>query len=119
MGKLEGRVAIVTGASSGIGEATAVALAAEGAKVVGTARRADRLEQLGQRLGDNFHAITADVRQEADCERIVQETVSKWGRVDILVNNAGVMLLGPIVGADTEDWRRMIDTNCYGLIYCC
>ena len=118
MGKLDGKVAIVTGASSGIGEATAMALAEEGAKVVGTARRADRLADLGRRIGDNFLAVAADVRKEADCERIVKETVGKWGRVDILVNNAGVMLLGPVPGADTEDWRRMIDTNLNGLIYC-
>lgn len=118
MGKLDGKVAIVTGASSGIGEATAIALSAEGAKVAATARRSERLEQLARKVeGSDFLAITADVRSEQDCERIVQETVAKWGRVDILVNNAGVMLLGPIVDADTEDWRRMIDTNLYGLIY--
>ena len=119
MPKLEGKVAIVTGASSGIGEATALALAEEGARVIGTARRTDRLKSLADRLGpERFHAVTADVRSESDCERIVQETLDRWGRLDILVNNAGVMLLGPVPGADTEDWRRMIDTNCYGLIYC-
>jgi NADP-dependent 3-hydroxy acid dehydrogenase YdfG len=118
MGKLDGKVAIVTGASSGIGEATALALAEEGAKVVGTARRSDRLEELGKRIGEGFLAVTADVRREDDCERIVEESVDRFGRVDILVNNAGVMLLGPVPGADTEDWRRMIDTNLYGLIYC-
>lgn len=118
MGKLDGKVAIVTGASSGIGEQTALALASEGAKVVGTARRADRLEALAAKIGKSFLAVIADVRVEADCQRIVDETVSRFGKVDILVNNAGVMLLGPIVGADTEDWRRMIDTNVNGLLYC-
>ncbi len=121
MGKLDSKVAVVTGASSGIGEATAIALAAEGAKVVIAARRADRLATLTKTLtesGAEVLSVVGDVRQEADCERIIAETVAKWGRVDILVNNAGVMLLGPIVGADTEDWRRMIDTNLYGLIYC-
>jgi NADP-dependent 3-hydroxy acid dehydrogenase YdfG len=118
MDRLNGKVAVVTGASSGIGEATAIALAAEGAKVIGTARRSERLQLLGQRIGENFLAVTADVRDEDQCERIVQETVGKWGRIDILVNNAGVMLLGPVPGADTEDWRRMIDTNVNGLIYC-
>jgi NADP-dependent 3-hydroxy acid dehydrogenase YdfG len=118
MARLDGKVAVVTGASSGIGEATAIALAEEGARVVGTARRSDRLEQLSQRIGENFLAVTADVRDEGDCERIVKNTVDKWGRLDILVNNAGVMLLGPVPGADTEDWRRMIDTNINGLIYC-
>jgi NADP-dependent 3-hydroxy acid dehydrogenase YdfG len=119
VGKLEGTVAIVTGASSGIGEATAIALAAEGAKVAGTARREDRLRALADRIGsDNFLPIAGDVRNEADTQRFVDETVARWGRVDTLVNNAGVMLLGPIPGADTEDWRRMIDTNVYGLLYC-
>lgn len=118
MKKLEGKVAVVTGASSGIGEATVLALAEEGAKVVGSARRTDRLSGLKAKLGDDFHAVTADVRNEDDCQRIMDEAVSAFGRIDILVNNAGVMLLGPVPGADTEDWRRMIDTNCYGLIYC-
>lgn len=119
MGRLDGKVAIVTGASSGIGEATAIALAEEGARVAGAARRTDRLKGLAERIGaDKFLAVTADVREEADCQRIVHETLSKWGRIDILVNNAGVMLLGPVPGADTEDWRRMIDTNLCGLIYC-
>ena len=123
MGALEGQVAIVTGASSGIGEATAYALAREGAKVVGAARRADRLSQLSERITnefgqDRFLTVVMDVRREEECERLVQETLAKWGKVDILVNNAGLMLLGPIPGADSEDWRRMIDTNLYGLIYC-
>jgi len=118
MGKLDGKVAIVTGASSGIGEATAIALAKEGAKVAGGARRADRLQKLGDQIGKEFLPITMDVRKEEDCQRMVDETISRFRRVDILVNNAGVMLLGPIPGADTEDWRRMVDTNVYGLMYC-
>lgn len=119
MGRLEGKVAIVTGASSGIGEATAIALAAEGATVAGSARRTDRLQKLEQQIGgDRFLSVTADVRNEDDCKRLVEQTVERWGRLDILVNNAGVMLLGPIPGADTEDWRRMVDTNMYGLMYC-
>lgn len=119
MGKLDGKIAIVTGASSGIGEATARALVAGGAKVAGTARRTDRLDALRSELGEeNFLSITADVRVEGDCARICEETIAKWGRIDILVNNAGVMLLGPINGADTEDWRRMIETNVLGLMYC-
>lgn len=119
MGKLQGLVAIVTGATSGIGEATAVALVQEGARVAGTGRRQDRLDALRDRLGEeNFLPIAGDVRKEEDCERFVQQTLERWNQVDVLVNNAGVMLLGPIPGADTEDWRRMIDTNVYGLIYC-
>jgi NADP-dependent 3-hydroxy acid dehydrogenase YdfG len=118
--KLTGKVAIVTGASSGIGEATAIALAAEGAKVAIAARRADRLEALSQRLqqsgGEGF-AITADITDEAQVHDMVAKTQDKWGQVDILVNNAGVMLLGMIEGANTEDWRRMFDINVLGLMY--
>lgn len=118
MGKLDGKVALVTGASSGIGAATVAALADEGAFVTGTARRTDRLASLAETMGEKFLPVTGDVRVESDCERMVAETVAKWGRIDILVNNAGVMLLGPIPNADTDEWRRMIDTNVYGLLYC-
>lgn len=117
MSRLEGKVTVVTGASSGIGEATAIALAREGAKVVGVARRSDRLQKLAEQLGDIFHGVTADVRIEDECAKIAKEAVEQFGRVDILVNNAGVMLLGPSVNADTEDWRRMIDTNLLGPLY--
>lgn len=117
MGSLDGKVALVTGASSGIGEATVRALVAEGAKVGASARRADRLSVLAAEAPDSILPIVGDVRNEADAARMVEETVAKFGRIDILVNNAGVMLLGPIVDADTEDWRRMIDTNVVGLLY--
>ncbi|MBD2464526.1 SDR family NAD(P)-dependent oxidoreductase [Oscillatoria sp. FACHB-1407] len=118
--KLKGKVAIVTGASSGIGEATALALAAEGASVAIAARRSDRLETLASRItekGGQVLTITADVADEAQVNDMVQQTHAKFGRVDILVNNAGVMLLGPIEGANTEDWRRMINVNVLGLMY--
>lgn len=119
--RLTGKVAIVTGASSGIGEETAIQLAAEGARVVAAARRTDRLQNLEQRItqsGGEVSSVQADVQREEDCRRIVERTKEIFGRVDILVNNAGVMLLGPIGGADTEDWRRMINTNVLGLMYC-
>lgn len=119
-GKLEGKVAIVTGASSGIGEATAVALAAEGAQVVIAARRSDRLEKLTQQLaesGGKALPILTDVTDEVQVRQMVDTAKSEFGRVDILVNNAGVMLLGPIDGADTEDWRRMVNINVLGLMY--
>ncbi len=119
-GKLDGKVALVTGASSGIGEATALALAREGAKVVIAARRADRLEALVERItgeGGEARAVVADVAQEEEARNMVVSANTAWGRLDILVNNAGVMLLGPILGADTEDWRRMIGTNVLGLMY--
>jgi NADP-dependent 3-hydroxy acid dehydrogenase YdfG len=111
---LSGRVALVTGASSGIGEATARALAAAGADVAITARRADRLAALVsdlQKSGVRAHAIEADLLKEDDNKRIVIETEAKFGRLDILVNNAGVMLLSPVADADPADWRRMLELN--------
>ncbi len=119
-GKLEGKVAIVTGASSGIGEATAVGLAAEGAQVVLAARRGDRLEKLAQDIaqqGGKALPVITDVTDEAQIRHMVDQVKAEFGRVDILVNNAGVMLLGPIDGADTEEWRRMININVLGLMY--
>lgn len=119
-GKLSGKVALVTGASSGIGEATALALAAEGAKVAAVARRADRLEALVKRIsehGGQAIPIVADVADDAQAHDMVSKANAKFGSVDILVNNAGVMLLGSIAGANTEDWRRMINTNLLGLMY--
>lgn len=121
MGKLAGKVALVTGASSGIGEATALALAGEGAVVVAAARREDRLAGLVDRIstaGGTAHALKLDVTDEAAVEQAMGSINASLGRLDILVNNAGVMLLGPIQGADTDDWRRMVDTNIMGLLYC-
>jgi NADP-dependent 3-hydroxy acid dehydrogenase YdfG len=120
-GLLEGRVAAVTGASSGIGEATAVALAREGANVALGARRADRLEALVERIGSDGGralAIECDVADESQARGFVERTNDELGRLDVLVNNAGVMLLGLVEGADTEDWRRMVDVNLLGLLYC-
>jgi NADP-dependent 3-hydroxy acid dehydrogenase YdfG len=120
VGKLDGKVALVTGASSGIGETTALALAAEGASVAGAARRAERLEALIKRIGDNggqAMPIIADVADEQQVHEMVLKAHAKWGHLDILVNNAGLMLLGPIDGADTEDWRRMVNVNLLGLMY--
>ena len=117
---LSGRVALVTGASSGIGEATAVALAEAGAAVAIGARRRDRLEGLAERLtatGAKVATLDLDVTDEASCRDAVARTRSELGGLDVLVNNAGVMLLGTIVGADPEDWRRMISTNVLGLMY--
>lgn len=117
---LAGRTALVTGASSGIGEATALALAEAGADIAVGARRADRLENLAKRLTEHrVRAVTVDldVTDEQACRAAVDKTVSELGRIDILVNAAGLMLLGPIVGADTEDWRRSMSTNVLGLMY--
>ncbi|MGA2836642.1 MAG: SDR family NAD(P)-dependent oxidoreductase [Acidimicrobiales bacterium] len=116
--RLDGTVALVTGASSGIGEATAVALAAEGAKVAVAARRRDRLEALAERIGaDDVLVLETDVTDEAQARAMVDRTVAHFGRLDTLVNNAGVMLLGPIVDAPVEEWRRMVELNLIGLLY--
>lgn len=119
-GRLEGSVALVTGASSGIGEATALALAAEGATVAIAARRRDRLEALAERIGAHGRALVleTDVTDEAQVRTMVRQTVSDLGGLDVLINNAGVMLLGPILDAPTEEWRRMVELNLLGLLYC-
>jgi NADP-dependent 3-hydroxy acid dehydrogenase YdfG len=118
-GALEGTVALVTGASSGIGEATAVALAAEGATLAVAARRRDRLELLEERLGNDTQVLVVetDITDEAAARGMVEATVIEFGRLDIVINNAGVMLLGPIVDAPVEEWRRMVEINLLGLLY--
>lgn len=118
--RLEGTVALVTGASSGIGEATARALAAEGAAVSLAARRTERIEKLARELGGREKrglALTTDVTVEAQARDAVERTVRELGRLDIVVNNAGVMLLGPIEGAPLEEWERMVRLNLLGLLY--
>lgn len=118
--RLEGTVALVTGASSGIGEATAVALAAEGATLAVAARRRDRLEALVERIGKDADVLVIETDvTDADAARgMVEDTVREFGRLDTLVNNAGVMLLGPILDAPLEEWQRMIELNVLGLLYC-
>jgi NADP-dependent 3-hydroxy acid dehydrogenase YdfG len=118
---LEGTVALVTGASSGIGEATAVALAGFGATVAIAARREDRLEDLERRIeesGGRALPITADVTVQEQAQQMVERTVSELGRLDILINNAGVMLLGPVQDAPLEEWEQMVQINVLGLLYC-
>jgi NADP-dependent 3-hydroxy acid dehydrogenase YdfG len=117
---LSGTVALVTGASSGIGEQTAVALAELGADVVVAARRTDRLDALVDRIsadGGKALAVAADVTDEAQANSAVAAAVDRFGRLDTVVANAGVMLLGPIEGADTTEWRRMIELNTLGALY--
>jgi NADP-dependent 3-hydroxy acid dehydrogenase YdfG len=117
--RLQEVVALVTGASSGIGEATAAVLAQEGARVALVARRKDRLDALAERIGgDRSLVIEADVTDPGQATGAVERTVSELGRLDILVNNAGVMLLGPIVDAPVEEWERMVHLNLLGLLYC-
>jgi NADP-dependent 3-hydroxy acid dehydrogenase YdfG len=117
---LTGTVAIVTGASSGIGDATARRLAEHGASVAVVARRKDRLDVLVKEIeaaGGTALAVPADITDRAQAEQAVRTVVDRFGRLDILINNAGLMLLGPIVGADVEEWERMIAVNQHGLLY--
>lgn len=120
MGVLDGRVAAITGASSGIGEATALALADAGAAVALAARRSERIDALAKRIeaaGGSAVAIPTDVADQAQAEAFVTGAAERLGRLDVLVNNAGVMLLGPVEGADPAEWRRMVEVNCLGLLY--
>jgi len=116
MARLDGTVALVTGASSGIGEATAVALAAEGARVALVARRRDRLEALAERLGGDAIVIEADVTDAEQARAAVARVVEVAGRLDIVINNAGVMLLGTAVDAPYEEWERMVAVNVDGVL---
>jgi len=118
-GKLDGTAALVTGASSGIGEATALALAAEGAAVAVVARRGERLRSLAAEIGrggGTAHAIEADITDPAQPAAVVAEAVDRLGRLDTVVNNAGVMLLGPIVDAPADEWDRMFHLNVTALM---
>jgi clavulanate-9-aldehyde reducatase len=118
---LEGRVAAITGASSGIGEATALALADAGAAVALGARRVDRIEALAERIGSaggRAIAHEVDVSDEQAANGFVAAAHEQLGGLHVLVNNAGVMLLGPVAGADTGQWRRMVEVNLLGLLYC-
>jgi clavulanate-9-aldehyde reducatase len=119
--ELQGRTVAITGASSGIGEATALACARAGAAVALAARRTDRIEELARRIeadGGRALAIETDVTDEASARAFVERAQQELGGLWGLVNNAGVMLLGAVEGADTEHWRRMVSVNCLGLLYC-
>ncbi|MET2827494.1 SDR family NAD(P)-dependent oxidoreductase [Mesorhizobium shangrilense] len=116
---LAGKVALVTGASSGIGEATALALAAGGARVAIAARRADRLEALAadiEKAGGAALRIEADVTRAKDVTDMVDKVIAEWDQLDILVNNAGIMLLSPTADAVLDDWRRMVELNLLALM---
>jgi NADP-dependent 3-hydroxy acid dehydrogenase YdfG len=116
---LDGDVALVTGASSGIGRATAKTLADAGAAVAVTARRTDRIEALAEEIedeGGEALPITADVTETDDVERMIEQTREELGGLDVLVNNAGVMLLAPVIRADLEDLQQMLDVNLMGLM---
>jgi NADP-dependent 3-hydroxy acid dehydrogenase YdfG len=120
MSTLNGSVCVVTGASSGIGEATARRLAERGAAVVVAARRADHLEALVERIGragGTAHAVVCDVRERSQVRAAVEAAVEGWGRLDVLVNNAGIMPLAPMEKCRMDDWDDMIDVNVKGLLY--
>ncbi len=119
--ELAGTVALVTGASSGIGAATALALAAQGASVALAARRRDRLDEVAAAVraaGGTALVLECDVTDEAQATDAVARTVRELGRLDTLINNAGVMLLGPIVDAPLAEWKQMVELNILGLLYC-
>lgn len=118
-GKLEGKVVLITGASSGIGAATAQVLVEEGARVAVTARRVDRLEELRTQLGvdaSRFLAIGADVREQGDAQRMLDETIAWGGRLDVLINNAGLSRGSSLETTPVEDIDLMLDTNVFALI---
>jgi NADP-dependent 3-hydroxy acid dehydrogenase YdfG len=114
---LAGKVAVVTGASSGIGEATARSLAREGCNVVLAARREERLNALAAEFGEGALAAPADVRDPAACAALVARSVERFGSLDILVNNAGLGLYGSVAEGDPEDWRKMFEVNVLGVLY--
>lgn len=117
---LSGQVAVVTGASSGIGAATARSLAHAGAKVVISARRQDRLAALAEELradGHEVRTVVADLGTQEGAQAVVDAALEAFGRIDVLVNNAGVMLLAPVEEADPNDWDAMIRVNLLGVMY--
>ena len=117
---IEGKVVVITGASSGLGEATARMLSAHGAVVVLGARRVDRIEALAKELSDaggKALALQTDVTRAADVQRLVDAAVEKFGRIDVLVNNAGLMPSSPLERLKIADWDRMIDVNIKGVLY--
>ncbi len=118
---LTGKVAVVTGASSGIGAATAMALANAGAAVMLAARRAARLNDLAEEIsaqGGEAAPIACDVTRNSECRALIEAARQRWGRIDVLVNNAGVMPLGFVRNVDLEQWERMVDVNLKGVLFC-
>ncbi|MCZ6631246.1 MAG: SDR family oxidoreductase [Actinobacteria bacterium] len=117
MGDLSKRVVAITGASSGIGAATAEALAAEGASVVLGARRTDRLEELTSKLGARATAVEMDVRNPDDSSRLIQTAVDRFGHIDTLIANAGIGAYGGIMDLSDDQLREMMDTNVAGTVW--
>ena len=118
---IKGQVVVITGASSGIGYATAIAIAKAGAKVAVGARRVDKLEQLKkdiEKIGGECITISCDVTKRNDCENLINAAIKKWNKIDILVNNAGLMPLSFVKNLKIDEWDRMIDVNIKGVMYC-
>ena len=117
---LRGKVAIVTGASSGMGEAIAEELVKRGARVALFARRENRLQELAQRLAGKGSGETlivpGDVSKPEDVQKLMNQTVQRWGKLDIVIANAGSGYRAPIVDGDVERWKKLLDTNVYGLL---
>lgn len=120
-GALQGQTVVVTGASSGIGQATARMLASEGAALVLAARRTDRLDELKAEIegaGGQALAVETDVTDRSACERLVAATLDAFGRLDVLINNAGVMPLSLVKNARVDEWQQMVEVNVNGVLYC-
>ena len=118
---IEGKVAIITGASSGIGYATAIALSKVGAKVAIGARRTDKLAELENKIQSNGGEVFSqklDVTKKDDCNAFVEQVIKKWETVDILVNNAGLMPLSFVKSLKVDEWEQMIDVNIKGVLFC-
>ena len=119
MGRLDGKVAVVTGGSSGIGRATALALVAEGCAVAAGGRKAEALEEIAGALGDRGLTQVMDVRDESHVRRLVDAAVERFGPLDIMVNNAGLNHSGNIESGNVEEWRAMLETNVLGVLIGC
>jgi NADP-dependent 3-hydroxy acid dehydrogenase YdfG len=120
MKNIEGKVVVITGGSSGLGEATARHLAAKGAVVAIAARRADRLERIVSEIeaaGGKAKALQVDVTDKRQVDQLIADVVAAFSRIDVLVNNAGLMAIAPMSQRRTDEWDRMIDINVKGLLY--
>jgi len=114
---LKGKTAILTGASSGIGAALAVAFGQKGANLTLAARRLDRLKEVAQKCPAEVLTLAADLTRDSDRRRIVQQTLERWGRIDILVNNAGLGIYGDFLSAGEEHWRQIFEVNLFALVF--
>jgi short-subunit dehydrogenase len=116
---MQKKVVVITGASSGIGKALAEKYAAEGWNVVIAARRKDRLAELSDKLGnENVQSVKTDVTQEADCKKLIEKTVERFGQIDVLINNAGISMRALFHKTDMKVMRQLMDVNFWGTVFC-